>query len=372
MKIMMTIKGLHQAVGGAERVFCEIATYLNNEHTVTSLTSDAIGEEPFYAFPSKIERINMGIGNPHASSTLLILLRRITKLRKIILQHNPDVVLAFMHSSFIPVSLALIGSGIPVIACEHTSIEHYKKRPIERMLYWIALPFLRHITVPMESVRADYPAAIREKMTAIANPVNIISYSFVPLLQRNKRIISIGRFDKSKGHQILLEAFASIADEIPQWDLRILGDGPLRANLLHRVKELKLEERVTMPGIVGQVEPELQNSQIFALASQYESFGLVVAEAMATGLPCVAFANCPGVNKLIKNNQTGILASGKMESTLIADSLKHLIADNEARRRMGDSAKADIAQRFNIETLGPRIEKLLAQTVQQPGTRSGI
>ncbi|OKH87448.1 glycosyltransferase family 4 protein [Thalassospira sp. TSL5-1] len=369
MKIMMIIKGLHQAPGGAERVFCEFATYLQNSHTVTAVTSDAIGEAPFYPFPSNIENIRMGIGNPHTPSTLGTLLHRIKKIREIIIKKKPDVVLAFMHSSFIPVSLALMGSQIPVIACEHTSIEHYKNHPIEKALYWTALPFLRHITVPMESIRLGYPSAIRRKMTTIENPVNMPPSSSTPLLQRNKRIISIGRFDESKGHQILLEAFASIANQIPQWDLRILGDGPLRANLIQRVKELKLEERVSMPGIVQKVEPELQKAQIFALASQYESFGLVVAEAMASGLPCVAFANCTGVNNLIKNNQTGILAGGNMKYTLMADSLKNLVADNEARRLMGISAQVNIAQRFNIETLGPRLEKLIIQTIHNSETR---
>ncbi|RCK54046.1 hypothetical protein TH25_01485 [Thalassospira profundimaris] len=365
MKIMMVIKGLHQAVGGAENVFCEIATYLNSKHTVISLTSDAIGQEPFYPFPPKIERISMGIGDPHEPSNAIVLIRRTIELRKKIIQYKPDVVLAFMHSSFIPVSLALVGSGIPVIACEHTSIEHYKNRPIERLLYWIALPFLRHITIPMESVRAEYPASIRKKMTVISNPVNTKSQSFVPFFQRKKRIISIGRFDESKGHQVLLEAFASIADENPQWDLRILGDGPLRPRLLHRVKELKLESRVAMPGITHPVEPELQKAQIFALASRYESFGIVLVEAMSAGIPCVAFADCPGVNSLIQNSKTGLLASGPMTPETLAASLRNLIKNDEFRKKLGESAKDDVLEKFNIKTIGARLEKLIYESTRK-------
>src|SRR6185437_3279047 len=90
----------------------------------------------------------------------------------------------------------------------------------------------------------------------------------------------------------LIEAFASACGNDAGWQLRIWGDGPLREDLQRLVDGLELGHRVQLCGLTDQPWAALAVGQIFALSSDYEGFPNAMLEAMALGLPCVAF-DCP-------------------------------------------------------------------------------
>lgn len=370
MKVLFAIKGLNTA-GGAERVICDVASYLPDcrGHEVSLLTFDGEDQEPFYPVSRAVQQIRLGIGDTRSSTSLPILLRRVWALRRAVLSHAPDAVVAFMHSMFVPMAFALAGTGIPLVASEHIVRDYYRSRRVQFALFALAMPFMRCVTVLSDSIARGYPRWIHRKMLVVTNPISP-AFQREPACEGSKDsclILSIGRFSKRKDHATLLAAFASLAEEFPQWSLRILGDGVLRPAVQAQAERLGLQGRVSLPGAVTDVAGELANASFFALASRYESFGLVFAEAMACGKASVAFADCQGANELVEDGQTGLLVKGPDRIQAMASGLRRLMMDREAREAMGKRARQGVFRRFAIERVGERWEEILESAARPSG-----
>lgn len=355
--------------GGAERVICDICSYFADRrgHEVFLLTFDRPGASPFYPLSRNVTLIQLGIGDTRAPTSLWLLLRRIAALRKEVRGLAPDVAVGFMYSMFVPMALALVGSGIPLIASEHIVIDYYRTRRKQFALFMAAVPFIRLITVLSPSVANGYPKSIRRKMVVVTNPVSPIFQSTTATDNDEDphRILAVGRFSRRKDHSTLVAAFASIADEFPDWSLRIVGDGTLRTTVQQDAERLGLQNRISLPGIVSDIPSEMAQASLFALASQYESFGLVFVEAMACGKATVAFADCQGANEIIDHNETGVLVEVRNFDRVgaMAESLRFLMANQRERRNMGQRAKARVFERFSIDRVCERWEEILRSAV---------
>lgn len=365
LRLLFAIKGLDQAAGGAERVICDVCSYLVDRcgHEVFLLTFDRPGASPFYPLSRNVTLIQLGIGDTRAPTSLPLLLRRIVALRKEVRNLAPDVVVGFMYSMFVPMALALVGSGIPLIASEHIVMDYYRTRRKQFALFIATVPFIRLITVLSQSVATGYPKCIRRKMVVVTNPISPVFQSTAETRNGEDlhRILAVGRFSRRKDHSTLVAAFAAIADEFPDWSLRIIGDGDLRATVQQEVERFGLQNRVSLPGIVSDIPSEMAHASLFALTSRYESFGLVFAEAMACGKATVAFADCQGANAIIDHNETGVLAEvrGPDRVRAMAESLRFLITNERERRNMGQRAKAKVFERFSIDRVCERWEEIL-------------
>jgi glycosyltransferase involved in cell wall biosynthesis len=366
MNVVFAIKGLHRAAGGAERVIVDVSAEMARRgHKVTLLSFDESGASPFYDVDPAVELIGLGVGDPLARSGIRDFLARIGVLRRVLRKRRPDVVVAFMHSMFIPMAFALAGTGIPVVASEHIVRAHYRRRLGQYALYFMAVPFVRTITVLSVRLARHYPWWIRRKMVPVSNP---IAASFLKTAAgsgndssggASRRVLSIGRFDEQKDHGTLIKAFASLGEAFKDWQLRLVGDGPQRTILNERVERLGLRGRVFLPGTTKDVGGEFAKATFFALASNYESFGLVVAEAMACGKAVVAFAECPGVNELIEHEKTGLLVHGDDRVKAMAEGMRRLMTDENLRLSLGRQARQHIAGRFSLESIGNRWEKII-------------
>jgi len=362
MKLLFSIKGLISAVGGAERVLCTVCSELvKRGHDVAIVTFDRPGGQPFYSLDGLVRRIDLGIGNPAHRARLSETLCRMRALRQIAMEEKPHVAIGFMHSMFVPLAFALAGTGIPVVGSEHIVPEHYRKRPLQYALLVAASSFLAKMTVLSEAIRSRYPAPIRERMIVIPNPVS-------PAVGRNGSeackpchiLLNVGRLDAQKDQATLLRAFAYLAKDYPDWELRIIGDGPLRGELETLAQELGLEGRVHMPGIKSDIEVEYCLADAFVISSRYEAFGLVTAEAMSYGLPTIGFADCPGTNELIQDGSTGLLAAGGPDRALsLSRELARVMASPDLRRHLGVAAKTAIGQRFSAQHVCSLWESLL-------------
>lgn len=363
MKILFAIKGLHRATGGAERVICDVCSFLadQGEHEVSLLTFDAPGSLPFYSLSARVRLLQLGLGDPAVPTSPWQLLLRIAALRRAVRLQQPDVVVPFMHSMFIPMAFALTGLKIPLVASEHTTATHYQGRRAQFALFMAAVPLLQRVTVLSEQVAKDYPKWIRKKMVKITNPISPGFLSMESDAGQNisKTVLSVGSFLESKDHKTLIRAFHLLADDFPDWSLRILGDGALRPELECEVSKLGLLGRVSLPGIVADVGREMRAASFFALASRYESFGLVFAEAMACTKAAVAFADCQGASEIIEHGKTGLLLQGIDRIQAMADGMRQLMTDEVLRNRMGLSGRESVLRRFSIELVCARWEQVL-------------
>jgi glycosyltransferase involved in cell wall biosynthesis len=366
MKLLFAIKSL-TAIGGAERVFCVlVGELIRRGHEVIVVTFDRPGTPSFYPLNVSVRRLDLGIGNTGQRARFIETLCRIAELRNVVKSERPYVAVGFMHSMFVPLSLALIGLRVPVVGSEHIVPEHYGSRPLEFALFMISAPLLCKITVLSEAIRDRYPRLIRRRMIAMPNPVIAASGRARPADDKPCYILlSVGRLDPQKDQATLIQAFRNLAATWPEWNLKILGEGPLRGELLAKVESLGLEGRVILPGATSNIAAEYRDADVFVLPSRYEAFGLVTVEAMSYGLPVVGFADCSGTNELIEDGINGYLvvpAADRVAS--LAQVLARLFGDPSLRLRMGESGMRKVTRMGSIFSVGDLWENLL-NTVQK-------
>lgn len=346
MKLLFLIKTLVLHGGGAERVFVDLtASLAGRGHDVIVASFDAVGEEPFYPIAPAVKRVALGIGDVRANTKWTEGPRRIRALRRLARRERPNVAVGFMHSAYLPLGAALLGTGIPLVASEHISWDHYRSRPFQGLLLRLASVLAREITILSEPVRAGFPASLRRRMTVVPNPVDIEGHRPANVdgaEGAHRTLLAVGRLEPQKDHRVLIAAFARIAADFPDWRLRIVGEGILRKELEAQIAGLGLQDRVELPGATAQVDAEYAAAQLFVMPSAFESFGLATAEALGHSLPVVGFADCPGTNELVRDGVNGRLVAGLDREVALAEGLADLMASADLRRRLGQAGPGSV------------------------------
>lgn len=357
--------------GGAERVVSLLANRMCEDgHNIQIVCLKY--NDVYYTLHDKIKVV---AATEHASNRIMELFW----LRKYIQKEKPDVVIPFTEGVYCFTILALLGTRIPIIASERLdpAAMSLPRKFLKRLL----LPYADWLVVQTESIKAYFPKRIQKKTSVIYNPVNdevfenprmdsrvqsskckgTASYDYsshdfchnsskqtsltdlvVPKIQSSKlnRIISVARLYPQKNQKMMIEAFAQIADEFPDWQLVIFGEGPLRCSLELLVKSLQLERRVLLPGRTEHVVEELRKSKIFCLSSDYEGMSNSMIEAICVGLPIVT-TNVSGVKELVDDNINGFVVEcgnvdrmcSALSSLMGNESLMNCFAQKSFERR---------------------------------------
>ncbi len=158
-------------------------------------------------------------------------------------------------------------------------------------------------------------------------------------------VAAAGRLVRDKRFDLLIDAFADVAAKYPDWSLRIYGGGPEKDRLRDLIGDRGLDEAVTLMGVRSPIEAEFAQASIVVSASDAESFGMTLVEAMRCGVPVVS-TDCPlGPAEIIEDGVDGLLVPVGDGDAMTAAILA-LIADEPARRRMGAAARVS-ASRFD-------------------------
>ncbi|MEV5593682.1 glycosyltransferase family 4 protein [Streptomyces sp. NPDC052496] len=188
-----------------------------------------------------------------------------------------------------------------------------------------------------------------------------------------KVILAAGRLIPLKRYDLLIKAFAEVAGQYPDWQLRIFGEGDTTGNekeaLTRLIDELGLRDRAHLMGKVDPLEPEWAKGSIAVSASDRESFGMTIVEAMRCGLPVVS-TDCPvGPREIVKDGVDGYLVpTGRADG--MATALLKLVGDDQLRRRMGEAALRNSA-RFDPALIAERHQDLYQDLLRRgPGRRS--
>lgn len=186
----------------------------------------------------------------------------------------------------------------------------------------------------------------------------------------SRTIVSAGRLAPSKRHDLLVQAFATVSEDFPDWTLRIYGRGSKRAALAKLVASLGLQDRVWLMGPHPHVEEAWAQGAFAAVTSSEEPFGMTIVEAMRSGLPVVS-TDCPhGPASIIRDREDGLLVPNRSVPG-IAEGLAELMADDQLRHRMAMAALAG-SERFDPVNVVRRHEELFADLSGHPLTASDV
>ena len=154
-----------------------------------------------------------------------------------------------------------------------------------------------------------------------------------------KNIISVGRLSPEKNPVELVEVFNLVSKKYPDWHLDIFGDGVLYQKVKDKIDEYKLNDKVKLHGFKSRdiINDYLSTSSIFLTTSKTESFGIVVLEAFAFGIPCVAYKSARGICEIAKNNYDAYLIDNR-DRELMVKKICDLINQPAKLKIMGDYA----------------------------------
>ncbi|PHF52419.1 hypothetical protein COF72_00170 [Bacillus pseudomycoides] len=177
-----------------------------------------------------------------------------------------------------------------------------------------------------------------------------------------KVVIAAGRYAPEKGFDLLIPAFSKVIKKHPDWKLKIFGAGVEEEALREKIFEEKAYNNIFLMQKTNNIIGEMRNASIYALSSRYESFGMVIIEAMSVGVPCVGFA-CTGPREVITHKEDGILVEeGNVEE--LANSLMMLIESEELRKEYGRNAKKNV-ERYTFNVVGDKWENILEDQAQK-------
>lgn len=183
---------------------------------------------------------------------------------------------------------------------------------------------IEQFAVPQESIVVACPGT---------DPVPFASCSGDPV-----RLLTVASLTRRKGHDVLIESLAALAD-LP-WKARFVGSGdfdpPWADSLRTRVRDLGLSERICFAGTVENIKAEYQRADLFALPSRFEGYGMAFAEAIAAGVPVVA-ARTGAVPDVVPE-QAGLLVP--VDDTIaLTEALRQFLSDAALRHRLQDGAR---------------------------------
>jgi glycosyltransferase involved in cell wall biosynthesis len=168
-------------------------------------------------------------------------------------------------------------------------------------------------------------------------------------------VLSVGRLDAWKGYDLLLDAFASCAAELPTARLLIAGDGDLRDDLAARSRRLGIESRVTLPGYREDVPAILAAADLFVISSRKEGLPMVLLEAMAAGLAVVATA-VGEIPKVLGEGAGSVVPPGDAEA--LAAEIARLLQSPELRRQFAETARDKFLVQYSREAMGARYQRM--------------
>lgn len=162
-------------------------------------------------------------------------------------------------------------------------------------------------------------------------------------------ILAAGRFGPQKNFGDLLDVAHELKVADVGYQLVIAGQGEQLESMQAKVQDLGLQEQVFLPGNLQNLNQVMLAADAFVMTSLWEGLPLVLLEAMAAGLPAVAYG-IDGVTELVREGQTGYVVPVG-DTTTFTKQLTRLLAEQDSRSRMGSQAKSDVTQKFNFADL---------------------
>lgn len=173
-----------------------------------------------------------------------------------------------------------------------------------------------------------------------------------------RRIVTVGRLVARKGHDVAIRALALARRELPELELWIVGDGPLRAELEAVARTCGVSECVRFTGAVWPTATLLAEADLFVFPSRHEPQGLAPLEAFASGVPVIA-SRAGGIPEMVTDGETGVLVPPD-DAAALADAIVRLARDPDTRAALA-AAAATRARAFDIERIAARYVELYGQ-----------
>ena len=347
MNLLYCIPHLYNS-GGMERVLTQKVNWLaaHTDYTITIVTTEPTPTgtpKCYFPLSEKVQVVELNI-DFNADYTKPLLPKYCAHMRR--MRAYKRALTEYIVQHGIELCISLGGKEIAFLRhlpCRTIAEMHFamdqRRQLIEanhKSLFWSlvgevrtrqlvqAVKPLERLVVLTDADKAAWEKAGCTNVTVIPNPCSLDGQKVSIKSAKSKTILAVGRLHEQKGFDLLLQAWKPIEKTYSDWSLRIVGEGPKRAELEAQIESQDLK-RVVLAGATNNVLDEYEAASIFVLSSRYEGLPLALIEAMWSGLPCIAF-DCPqGPAELLAENRGWLVPDGDIAelTAQIAYALSH-------------------------------------------------
>lgn len=304
----------------------------------------------------------------------------IRELRQVLGDLKPDILHIHGNKSALVGRVAAKNLGIPVIIVTvHNFLIFQESNKIMRsiaafMERRLALRTDKLITVSASLKKGliDMEGIPVEKIVTIPNGIDISFWqgkSERGVFRREHGIglndflvVNVGRLVPFKGHQVLLEAALKAIKENDSIKFYIAGDGPLKDRLSAERRRFGLENNLFFLGYLPNTRELFTDADLFVLPSINEPFGIVILEAMASGLPVIA-TGAGGVTDIVTGEEAVLVSPGDPDD--LAEKIVELSRDKDLRDQLADRAKKRVREEFSREKMVSRTEQVYSECLRE-------
>ena len=350
MKILMLATGM--GLGGAETQICDLARKMQargHDLHIAWLTGQVEVRIPsgVQSHPLSVTRTPIGF------------IRALIKLKRLIKEIKPDVVHSHMVHANLNARLTRLFQRIPVLICTaHSSHEGGSLLMLAYRLTDSLADLTTNVSEHALNEMLRKKAAWPNRTAVIHNGID--TNRFAPDISTRAQIraalgledqfvfMAVGRIEPEKNHALLIRAFARILPTHPQAKLIIVGNGSRQKELEMLSQSLEISNEVLFLGARDDVPALLNAADALTLSSRFEGFGIVLAEAMATG-KFVITTDCGGIAQAIRGIGTVVPVD---DEAALAQALSAAInLSPEALERSGESLRTIVKEHFCLDTI---------------------
>ena len=234
------------------------------------------------------------------------------EISKILNESSPDVIYISGWNEIVSNCLLFICQlkRIPVVVCSDSRYKDSKRIIFFELIKKFLLKGCSSAIVAGKESE-NYLIKLGLKKTSIFKPYDVVDNRYFLNKNNSKMlnsyILCISRFLKRKNHIRLLKAYDSYKKNGGVLNLKLIGDGPEKKNIIHTIDKLKLSSNISIENWkdISEIKELYKNAKVFVLLSTNDQWGLVINEAMASSLPCIVSYECGCFLDLIKNKNTG-------------------------------------------------------------------
>lgn len=340
--------------GGMERVLVNKVTYLTRQlgWQITIVTTDQKGRPSFYPLPDGVRTIDLDINysddnvkSPWGKIAGYLRRRRLHKrlLSELLQREKADIVVSLYpsESSFLPDIKDGSRKVLELHFCKFFRIQYGRTGilgMIDKWRTWQDECIVRRFDKFVVLTREDrgYWGKL-PNIEVIPNAALNLGdvYSDVSA----HRVIAVGRLDYQKGFDRLIQAWNIVYKNgrYNDWHLDIFGQGEWYDMLQEMISESGLEASVHINHPTNRIVDEYAKSSLIVMTSHYEGFGMVLVEAMACGVPSIAFDCKCGPRDIIRHGHNGLLVpDGDIQG--LAEAMMRVMGDETYRKQLSDEA----------------------------------
>lgn len=366
-----------ESAGGIQKLVADLAKFSDSSKFDVSILT--ILEDKNWIFKEEIEKagikiystgISISQGNsPNKLKRYFYQIKAIIRTWKLLKSLKPTIIHTHSEAliiTFIPLILTKIPIKVHTI---HSIIKGPGLLSLQILTHLekIGIKFLNIIPVAVSkdiAKKARIAYKIPKDPLVIYNGIDVEKFLVKkPKIKRGKLIlINVGRFEDQKNHKLLIEAFSEAIKKFPKLELWLVGNGSLKPKIEQLVEQKYLTKKVKFLGIRKDVNKLLSQSDIFVLSSKWESFGIVLVEAMAAGVPIIS-TDVNVTDEILEKGKAGIIVPNQDERKL-SEAIVSLAKDINKRKHLSKHGQEVAIKKFDIRKSVKEYEKVYSSLLK--------